>query len=115
MNSKMLLIASLLAGCASTPPTLPIPQTAVITKYVYADCGIPPAREQISLSPVVWDIQPDETGNQRFTLLAEEYQKLGVNTAEILKGVQELVTEIEYYEKCVGRDNENKEDSTPSE
>lgn len=91
----ILVLAGLVSGCASAPPT-EIPDPVVVTKYVKTDCGEPPQRASVNLRPISWQIIDD-----RFTLSAEGYEDLAYNVTTILAGIRELQSEIDFYEACL--------------
>jgi hypothetical protein len=95
MRLRTLLIVSLLTGCASQEPLVQ-PEPTVVYKTVYPDCGTPPQRDPIELRAIEWLVV-----NGRFTLSAEGYEDLSYNITEIWKGIEQLNTEIKYYEQCV--------------
>lgn len=109
MRLRTLLIISasfLLAGCPwNTKPCLE-PEPIVIEKLVYPDCGDPPQRDPVELRQVEW-IVDKETGY--FALSANGYEDLSYNVSEILSGVRQLITEVQYYEQCVARENSDVE------
>lgn len=107
MKSKLLLISLLLAGCAAKQPT-PIPEPVVVTKYVYADCGTPPARAVVDFRPITWRII-EFSGENLFTLSVQGYKDLAFNTSEIIKGAKELRAEVEYYEACLNQQKDLKD------
>ena len=97
LMSKILIVLGVfvLAGCAAQQPVVE-PPTITDTVYVYPDCGKPPPRKPVDFAPVSWQVI-----DGRFTLSAEGYKRLAYDMAEILRGVEELKLEIQYYIACV--------------
>lgn len=96
-----LIISLVLAGCATSKPAPPPPsKPVVITQFVRADCGTPPARAPIEYRGVTWRVL-EYDGQNWFALSAEEYADLAENTSATLQGARELRAELSFYEECL--------------
>lgn len=105
MKWQLLLISSLLAGCASHQPAPPLPKPVTITEYVVPDCGNPPTRSPVEFRSVTWRvIQTPES--DWFALSPAEYADLGFNTSETIKGARELRAENQYFRNCLKRERQ---------
>ena len=95
MKLKLLLITSLLAGCASTPDC-PVPDPVVVTKFLPLSCGTPPNRAPIDLSVISWQVR-----DERWSLSDDGYSDLSRNTSEIKRALNELKSEVQFYVRCL--------------
>jgi hypothetical protein len=100
MNLKLftiLISALLLSGCSLVSRTKAEPEPQIITKWRTFDCGVPPARDNISFTVPVFGV----TSEGFWTLTAEQYANLGDSMQNILNASGQLVAVIQFYEDCI--------------
>ncbi len=97
MKTFTIVSLLLLTACA-TERVKPIEDCAPIYKWSTYDCGVPPARDHITLQWLNgWLI--DKDGN--WTLSPDHYATLGDDMAEIIKGSGQLKELVLFYERCI--------------
>ena len=115
------IIASMLAGCAGTPP----PTTAIVT--VEKPTLMLPNVDKIKLKDVEWNIvtkdaKPGTDGHidtvwkkassdSLFAVTSRGYESLSINMAEMTRVIKQLQTQVEAYKEYYQKDNDKKTDS----
>ena len=115
------IIASMLAGCAGTPP----PTTAIVT--VEKPTLMLPNVDKIKLKDVDWNIvtrdaKPGTDGHietvwkkassdSLFAVTSRGYESLSLNMAEMTRVIKQLQTQVEAYKEYYQKDNDKKTDS----
>ncbi len=99
INFVLILAVLIVVGCATTPQAI-VPDKIVVPNYVYADCGTPPKRTKVQLRVLSWQVI-----DGRFSMSAKGYEDLSYNVSQVLAAVKEFGIELEYYEKCLAREN----------
>ena len=118
------IIASMLAGCAGTPP----PTTAIVT--VEKPTLMLPNVDKIKLKDVDWNIvtkdaKPGTDGHidtvwkksssdSLFAVTSRGYESLSLNMAEMTRVIKQLQTQVEAYKEYYQTDNNKKIDSKDS-
>jgi hypothetical protein len=115
------IIASMLAGCAGTPP----PTTAIVT--VEKPTLMLPNVDKIKLKDVEWNIVTREakpgtdghietvwkksTSDSLFAVTSRGYESLSLNMAEMTRVIKQLQTQVEAYKDYYQTDNDKKKES----
>lgn len=95
----LILISLLLSGCGFIrEKVLPVADCEPVVNWLTYDCGVPPARDKVSLRVPTWVIDR-QTGN--WTLTAAEYSNLADSTLDIEMAFGQLREEIAFYEACI--------------
>jgi hypothetical protein len=115
------IIASMLAGCAGTPP----PTTAIVT--VEKPTLMLPNVDKIKLKDVEWNIVTREakpgtdghietvwkksSSDSLFAVTSRGYESLSLNMAEMTRVIKQLQTQVEAYKEYYQTDNDKKKES----
>lgn len=92
----MISLPLLVAGCwHNVKPDVP-PEPVVVTQFVKPDCGNPPRRDRIALRRFSWVVR-----DGWFSLSADGYEDLSYNISQMIKGIDQLRSEVHYYENCL--------------
>lgn len=112
MGIKIIALALLLSGCGTTGVVNiaePEHNTITVEGSLAYECGEAPAVDKANMLPVVWG-DGVINGTSVFTLLAKFYENLGINTANWIKGTQQLRSQRDFYKDCIERSKTTGED-----
>ena len=116
-NSALLLSALVCTGCGSMNPYAgPDFEPEVVEKPVpvAVDCGVEPSVLVFRWREFEWSVLPvlmkapespggEATFENRFTLTADGYDKLGDNMADVEAAAAQLRNVVKFYRECLGK------------
>lgn len=105
MAIRCIALALLLSACGTTGVVKiaePEHNTITVEKMVAYECGEAPAIDKVLMLPVIFGDIMTEIG-RAFTLAARQYENLGINTANWIKGTAQLRAQRDFYKDCIDR------------
>lgn len=95
----LILLSSLVIGCASTPEIEYVPTVVPVT------CDEAPKPLPLNMLPVEWSIAKTEDDYYVLGLRGEEYSNLSINMENIVGYITTQKSVIKYYEECINLHN----------
>lgn len=99
---SVLLIGLSLVACSSVEPNI----VNVSTEHINT-CVTPPKAGQIVMRTPIFYVVKDVNGVLWIGLTPQDYEKMSINTAEILEHIKKKNAIVRYYKDCVNKNDKN--------